>query len=580
MGYSNSTLIVKIIHLLEVKRDGLILIDGKWGTGKTFFVKNILPDYYNLNSFFYISLLGVKSLIDFKAKLIDCYYLKDVSTLKSGLDSISGIGSISSGSPASANVINGMFASIGSSIRENILSKLNGIFILDDIERLHDSVLANEILTYCHSLYTTEIKNTLDFIVVSNTSTESPLKLNHKEKIISDSVHYKPSIIDVLQTSIIEDKLKNLPLGDRELFTNLTTLNNIVNIRILSRTLNTAAPLYSHAKDHPNLDWIIPSTTLLSSIFSFFVLSYTYNKPISSLIKDEPSYLSALDESMSDIEKKLWSNLNNYKITNDVKHYYSGHSSLNDILGEIFYEPQPLSMLDVVISPRPELNEIDEEIFYITIIDFISKRTPCKLHHWLKAIRNYEYLVFHKYIPKSSKLTLPFMTSKLIEFTDDEILELYEKDIEHRSINSYGGLEDGKFLSEILSYRHDYIKNKINLINIKEIVESKGWGMFNVSLLSELDPYGNYKPLEMLGAPFLTKCIFKKWSVRDIEQFNAFLQSNYRISNISQFSKNERKHLIYLKQKLEIFCLSHKKSFRFGAIHGLNNTLTHAISCL
>ncbi|HCQ6672945.1 TPA: hypothetical protein OL609_005536, partial [Klebsiella oxytoca] len=191
MGYSNSTLIVKIIHLLEVKRDGLILIDGKWGTGKTFFVKNILPDYYNLNSFFYISLLGVKSLIDFKAKLIDCYYLKDVSTLKSGLDSISGIGSISSGSPASANVINGMFASIGSSIRENILSKLNGIFILDDIERLHDSVLANEILTYCHSLYTTEIKNTLDFIVVSNTSTESPLKLNHKEKIISDSVHYK-----------------------------------------------------------------------------------------------------------------------------------------------------------------------------------------------------------------------------------------------------------------------------------------------------------------------------------------------------------------------------------------------------
>ncbi|HAT3761415.1 TPA: hypothetical protein I8633_003168, partial [Citrobacter freundii] len=159
MGYSNSNLIVKIIHLLETKRDGLILIDGKWGTGKTYFVKNTLPFYYDLNPFFYISLLGVKSLADFKAKIIDCYYLQDLNTLKSGLDTISGIGSISSGSPASANVLNSVFNSIGSSVKENILSKLSGIFILDDIERVNDPLLENEILTYCHSLYSTAINH-------------------------------------------------------------------------------------------------------------------------------------------------------------------------------------------------------------------------------------------------------------------------------------------------------------------------------------------------------------------------------------------------------------------------------------
>lgn len=39
MENSNSNLIVKIVHLLQSERDGLIFIDGKWGTGKTFLLK-------------------------------------------------------------------------------------------------------------------------------------------------------------------------------------------------------------------------------------------------------------------------------------------------------------------------------------------------------------------------------------------------------------------------------------------------------------------------------------------------------------------------------------------------------------
>ena len=139
MKYSNSNLIIKIIHLLSQKRDGLILLDGNWGTGKTHFIRKKFPEYYDKNIFYYISLLGIKSLSDFKAKIIDCYYLQDIQTFKSGLESLSGIGSIASGSPASANIINSMFNSIGASVRENILSKLDGIFILDDIERISET---------------------------------------------------------------------------------------------------------------------------------------------------------------------------------------------------------------------------------------------------------------------------------------------------------------------------------------------------------------------------------------------------------------------------------------------------------
>lgn len=580
MGISNSNLIVKIIYLLKIERDGLILIDGKWGVGKTFFIKNILPRYYHLNAFYHISLLGVKSLADFKAKIINSYYLQDINTLKSGLDTISGIGSISSGSPASANVINSMITSISSSVRENILSKLTGIFILDDIERLDDNPLANEILNYCHSLYSSKANNKLDFIVVSNTSIESSLEILHKEKIISDSIHYAPSPIEILDMGIMEDKLQHIPAVDKKLFEELIIDNDIVNIRILMRVLNVAIPLYSHASHNPQLGWTIPSTTLLSSIFSFFVLSLLYKVPTQKLITDEYYLLQSLNESINAIEKKLWSELNNYRIPNEVKYYYNGQLSLNDIIEKVFFEPKPLSIIDIATSFRPELYKVDEKEFHTTLVGLISQKIQCELYYWLNAIRNYEYLTFHKYMPKSSKLTLPFMTSELIKFSDHDIVSFFETSNENQTTNSYSNFDNGKLLFEILSVRYNNIIHKENLQSIRRTIEDDGWNTFDVSLLTKLDPHGNYKVLEVLGAPFLTKCILKKWNVKDIEQFNAFLRSNYRISNISQFAENEKRHFIYLSQKLDIYCLSYKESFKFGAIYDLKNTIAYAISCL
>lgn len=55
----------------------------------------------------------MKSLSDFKAKFIDCYHLQDIHKLQSGLERLSWIGSITSDSPRSANVIDDMFNSIG-----------------------------------------------------------------------------------------------------------------------------------------------------------------------------------------------------------------------------------------------------------------------------------------------------------------------------------------------------------------------------------------------------------------------------------------------------------------------------------
>ncbi|WP_415346086.1 P-loop NTPase fold protein, partial [Enterobacter hormaechei] len=253
MESPNGNFIIKLTHLLENKRDGLIIIDGKWGTGKTFFIKNEFSRYYTHNAFYYISLLGVKTILDFKAKIIDCYYLKGIKSLQSGLETITAVGGISSGSPESSSVINGLLNSIGASVRENILSKLSGVFILDDIERITDNSLANEILTYCHSLYCESVTNNLDFIIISNTSSESELELHHKEKIISDSLHFNSTPEEILNMRLFEEKLSLLPAEDANIFREMAISYGIVNIRLLMRTLIISTPLYIYAAQHPEM---------------------------------------------------------------------------------------------------------------------------------------------------------------------------------------------------------------------------------------------------------------------------------------------------------------------------------------
>ncbi|MET5962267.1 P-loop NTPase fold protein [Citrobacter amalonaticus] len=580
MEYSNSNLIVKTIHLLSNKRDGLILLDGNWGTGKTYFIKNIFPNYYHINVFYYISLLGMKSLSDFKAKIIDCYYLQDIQTLQSGLESLSGIGSISSGSPASANVINNMFNSIGASVRENILSKLEGIFILDDIERISEASLANEILTYCHTLYTTTINSNLDFIIIANSSSESGLKIEHREKLISETLHYNPNPQEILEIDIIKEKLSHFPQKDKKLFEDIVLNNEIVNIRILIRMLNTITPIYEHIESRPQLSWSIPSTTVLNSMCSFFILLFLHNRSIEELLTDQNSIFSLNTDEYSDSERRLWSSLHNYTITFELKKYFSGHLSLQDVLNILFHEAKPLALRNIATSPRPELYEVNETEFSKTLTSLICRELDCDFYNWLRAVQNYEYLTRCKYLSKSPFITLKFITSILNDFTNEEIIKSFQEyELDDRSILN-NGFEDSKLLFSISFIRYQKTTNTIMLHKIKRQIEVNGWASFDVDSLTTLDPFGNYKPLGVLGAPFITRCILNHWKVNDIEHFRSFLRSNYQISNIKQFAHNEKDKLIYLDHMLEIFCFSHKEGFKYGAVYDLKKVVKHAITML
>ncbi|MCM8844851.1 KAP family NTPase, partial [Citrobacter cronae] len=166
MGNSISSFITKLVPLINKEREGLLFIDGRWGSGKTYFIHNRLKSYYSDQPIFYISLLGITSLADFKSKIIECYYLEGAENLANDFNSLADGVSLLRGKADESGVLRSFFSSIGTSVKGKVLSSLSGLFILDDIERMNDNELTSNILNYCHSLYFQRENRSLDFIVI------------------------------------------------------------------------------------------------------------------------------------------------------------------------------------------------------------------------------------------------------------------------------------------------------------------------------------------------------------------------------------------------------------------------------
>ncbi|WP_049240346.1 P-loop NTPase fold protein [Serratia marcescens] len=78
---NKETIISVLIRILQEPRDGLILINGEWGVGKTYFLQSEFKNYYTDVSHFYMSALGLNSLQDFKDRMLSVTYLDSPSEI-------------------------------------------------------------------------------------------------------------------------------------------------------------------------------------------------------------------------------------------------------------------------------------------------------------------------------------------------------------------------------------------------------------------------------------------------------------------------------------------------------------------
>lgn len=184
------------------------MINGEWGTGKTFFIKDYIKNHENKEKFLYVSLYGIKNIDDISKDIYaqilrkNPLYEKTRGKIKDSKANI--IGNI--GGRIVIDLCKSKGIDIGgiSEIYKTLIDLNKYIFIFDDLERA--ALDMNEVLGYINSLV--EHSNIKAVIIANEFKIEEEKYKEIKEKLIANTVDYKPDIKEVFSILInnIEDK--------------------------------------------------------------------------------------------------------------------------------------------------------------------------------------------------------------------------------------------------------------------------------------------------------------------------------------------------------------------------------------
>lgn len=548
-----------LIHLLcGNKRDGLILLDGKWGTGKSYYLKSEFKKQYHGKTVFIISTLGINSVEMFKSEIFNVTYLNLSEDIKE-IPNIAGSAiALSTQTPAAAAPINNMMVGLANAIKKNKLSALEGLFIIDDIERI-DQKLAEEILSYCHSAYMKNDK--IDFIVVSNTSEDQPLKIQHKEKIISDAVPFIPTEDEIY--TLFEEDLSYFSQSHANYLKRIIKKHNLVNIRIMKTIITGLSPLFKYYKDNPNKE-INANLELVISVYSALViLSRKHHFTLPKI----GAHRDMIEKGKSEINNLL-DDANSTGVPNVVKEYAFNIASKRDVIDSIFYDKQQIDIDEVVLTNDILTSDINEGIIVQRLLSLVLPKQKKPLKTWIDAVLNYKGLIEGEYIKEDKSITNEALMSIADSYNKEEVSEVFHIERNRLVDNSeiIKARNDGD-IRKYLSYKYSYNKTQLIENEIKEEIVSQGWHLFNTE---KLDRVGHkFSPVKFIGAEVINECILEKWKIVDTQSFRDYLYNLYNFSNISDYLSGEYTHLekivLILKEKTK----DDSPSFKYGTIKSL-----------
>lgn len=291
-----SKIIDEIMDYVKSKNtDYAIMIDGKWGSGKTYFwTKELKPtiestyyDQYNMYSTIYVSLYGLTSVEEINKKVffeltqkmdknINRYMqnrrIKDMSEFtKRGLDVANYYGLLSSSDKFDL---------------DTVFTVNNRVICFDDFERA--SIDYNKLLGYINDFVEHDnikvIILTNEYELMKKVNSDEYLKL--KEKVVGNTYSFKQNYADVIRNLIKTYK------KDREVY-DLMNLQ-IANIsKIIERTDTDNVRILNHAiQDYYKIfkmvtkDYEIDESILISMLL--YTIAYSYK------VKNEDVDLSKL----------------------------------------------------------------------------------------------------------------------------------------------------------------------------------------------------------------------------------------------------------------------------------------------
>ncbi|HDL7057341.1 TPA: hypothetical protein PXM42_002014 [Yersinia enterocolitica] len=560
-----------IIRLLNSKRDGMILLTGDWGTGKTYYITHNFASLYDQKTIFHISLLGINNLDDFKAKIINTCYLENAENFKRAAETTSNSLCISTGNSESAGLINSIFQSISTGIKEYVLTNLRGLFIIDDIERVENDIILSDILNYCHSLYTNAEANSLDVILLGNFESQFEINLKHREKIISDTLIFSPSSEDIKE--MINPLINFMDSISEIKFFELIEHHKIKNIRVIKKIIQKIEPFISKAKSEDENNCITSIENIISIIMAIIIARDIYNQNKNNLLEFNTTRNLSQEKANDNLQKIMEIASSYYSVK--LMPYVFNEQSFTNIENEIFLPLIKLTPRQIAVSDDPRFYNIAENCLLGELISIINRQGDESLPEWLKAVSNYNFLSLNKYIEESQDLTEDIIMNISDGFSNQELINLFENN--QKYTNTPDIIVRSRLSTPIekkLYSRYKEIKRTTLVNRIIYDVVNFGWSNFDTSRIDKTGNLGQFKPIEIIGSSTIIKCIWRgHWTSMDIENFKHYIDDLYNFNNVKDFLLNEKELIREIIKKLDLYLGLKKISFRYGAVLELNKTL-------
>lgn len=390
------------VYMQELKSDYAIMLDGSWGVGKTYFVKNKLIKYlqnnYNKNVI-YISLFGISNMEELFYN-ISCHifnlYINKKSMARAQIFygiKVPKLNTAESTSVSSlVNIVSkglkilpkgkSVDCFIGE-INKNIIQFSDYIFIFDDFER--SSIKSEDILGVFNKIVEQGNSKT---IIICNESKIQDCDFYKivKEKVVGLTIRYRSdfyNIFDIIAKEyIINDHCRKIFIKNKEKIINVFNIANTQNLRILISICKRFSEVYL------KIDNVYFHYDLEKQYYNNFIDSILLNIVFSELywrIKGKKSQYDAENDVKGNIinakmfddkdDRTVRTIITSYKIIDEYLYtYFWNEVEFDKIL--IAYIQQSQSNLSLVVNRVNRIflmNDNDALIELKKFIDDIEK---------------------------------------------------------------------------------------------------------------------------------------------------------------------------------------------------------------
>ena len=220
-------IIDKINLFFKDKKAHVLLIEGKWGVGKTFIVNKWLENYKNNKDIHIIklSLFGMSTVLDLNTQLLEEAFL--FNKLNKKIKEITFNGDFSA---SKSNItysfglsLSGLFSLLAK--KEYAANKKReNIIIIDDIERKDNQLTLNQIFGFVDSL---KLENTKIIMIANCDILNKDPSFKFKEKLVDKEIKIKKPMREAIENILPESIRSNINI---DYCFNLRTLKKFVDL--------------------------------------------------------------------------------------------------------------------------------------------------------------------------------------------------------------------------------------------------------------------------------------------------------------------------------------------------------------